>query len=243
MIKFKGRELPSGVIIREVENSILPSVTAKTIELPSRHGGLDFGRIYGMREVVVKIGIKAKSDQEVKQIVRQLASQLNSEKLEALELSDEPNIVYTARVTSDTKLSPLFGYGETEITFLCPNPFGQDKDEYVSDSFYSYKNEQLPEGTFNAYPVYTITIKADSSSFKLIHTTDDGEVTTITLVDNFVTGDIVIVDCEEGKITVNGSLANILTLDSDYFEFKVGNNRTDVEGEGDVVISYKKNWL
>jgi predicted phage tail component-like protein len=243
MIKFKGVNFPSGVIVREVENSVLPPVNPKTIEIPSRHGGLDFGRVFGMREINVTVGVKGSSLEEVRQIVRQLASQLNSNKLESLVLEDDPDVVYQARVTGETSLSPLYRYEETTITFLCPDPFGESAEEHVTIAVQSYKTETLGVGATETFPTFEATITADSTELTLTHLLDGVVKTTLKLVDNFLIGDVIVVDCGTGKITVNGSVRPILTLDSDFIVFDVGENRTEITGSASVVIKYKTKWL
>lgn len=242
MLLFKGEALPSGVIVREVENSVLPPVNPKTIEIPSRHGGLDFGRVYGMRQINVLIGVKAKSEQEVRTIVRELAKLLDSEKLESLILLDEPDVEYQARVTGETALSPLYRYEEATITFLCPDPFPSNKTSEIVNLKTTGTTNVNVLGSADTYPIFTININASSTTFTITNVIRN-DITTLTLFDNFVNGDKVIVDCSSGKITVNGSVRNLLTLDTDFIALSSGTNTLGFTGSGTVSMEYKDKWL
>lgn len=242
MLTFKGSSLPSGVIVREVENTVLPPVNPKTIEIAGRHGGLDFGRTYGMREINVLIGVKGGSLEEVRSIVRQLAKQLNSENLESLILLDEPDVEYKARITGETSLKPLYRYEETTITFLCPNPFPNDLAlETVNLSSSGVTNVDVL-GSAETYPTFTINVTANTGAFT-INNVVNNVITTLTVVDNFVNGDVVIIDCDTGEIKVNGSTRNLLTLDTDFIELSSGINVLDYNGSGTVQMDYHNKWL
>jgi predicted phage tail component-like protein len=240
MLTFKGSEFPKGVIVREVENTVLPPVTTKTIEIPSRHGGLDFGRVYGMREITVTIGVRGKDEMELRSIVRQLAKQLDSKDLEPLVLPDEPDKEYYARVSGDTALSPLYKYEEASIVFLCPNPFPNSiTSKKVTISSSSNVNVL---GTATTYPTFTINVNASATSLTITNVIAN-VITSLTLVDNFVNGDVIKVNCDTGEITVNGSSRNILTLDTDFIELENGTNVLSFTGAGTCSMTYKDMWL
>lgn len=242
MLTFKGLSLPSGVIVREVENTVLPPVNPKTIEIAGRHGGLDFGRTYGMRQINVLIGVKGDSLEEVRSIVRQLAKQLNSENLESLILLDEPDVEYQARVTGESSLKPLYRYEETTIQFLCPDPFPNDLTKETVNLNGTGTTNVNVLGTAETYPTFTINVTASVGSFTITNVVNN-VITTLTVNDNFVNGDVVKIDCESGEITVNGSIRNLLTLDTDFIELSSGTNTLDFTGSGTVQMDYSNKWL
>ncbi|MED4840393.1 phage tail family protein [Weizmannia sp. CD-2023] len=127
MFTFKG-ETSTSYEVREktVKHTVLPPVSTKTLELPFHDGVLDFGRVYGSRTIEVTIGIKGISYGDLRSKVRRVAKWLDSETLQPLIFSDEPNIQYMARVSDDTSLDQLLYYGETTLKFFVPNPFGED---------------------------------------------------------------------------------------------------------------------
>lgn len=242
MLTFKGLSLPNGVIVREVENTVLPPVNPKTIEIAGRHGGLDFGRVYGMRQIVATIGIKGKSLQEVRSIVRELAKLLDSDKLESLILLDEPDVEYKARVTGESSLKPLYRYEEASITFLCPDPFPNDLALQTVNLNTTGTTNVNVLGSAETYPTFTITMNGNGNTFTITNVVSNVS-TSLTLFDNFVNGDVVIVDCSTGKITVNGSVRNILTLDTDFITLGSGSNVLDFTGSGTVKMDYANKWL
>lgn len=240
MLKFKGKPFPEGVVVRNVENSVLPPVTTNTMEIPARHGGLDFGRVFGMREITVTVGIKGKTDEDVRSIVRELASQLNSKDLQPLVLPDETDKQYMARVSADTALTPAYRYEEASITFLCPDPLAYSINNSNTNLNANASTNVNVSGTYNTFPTFTCNVISNTGTLSITNVTTNE---TITLVDSFVNGDEVIVDCSIGKVTVNGSLANIVTLDSDFPELVEGSNEISTSGSAEFAVTYKNAWL
>lgn len=238
MFTFKGITSDAqGVREREVRHSILPSVNVKTLDLPSRHGGLDLGRVYGMREIEVEIGLKSDSYSNMRNKVRQIAKWLNSETLQPLIFSDEPNIKYMARVSGDTNLEPLFNYEETTLKFLVPFPFGEDVNattvSLASGTPINYT------GTQETYPTFNVTTTVARSDFEISNGTDK-----VKIVTSLPIGSAVVIDCSTGKVTLNGStIQQTITIDSDFFALKEGSNTLTFSTGATVNVVYRRVWL
>lgn len=239
MITFKGKTSKEmGVIIREVEHSILPGTDPKTVTLESRHGALDFGRVFNVRTIDVTMGITGKTLEEVRDKARQVASWLDSEQLEPLIDSFEPTKQYFARVDGETAVKPEHLYEEFTVSFLIPNPFASSIALSTHNLVTNGTTNVNVNGTFKVKPIVTINVTGTASSLSITNGTDN-----LILVDSFVSGDVVVIDCDTGKITVNGSLANILTLDSDFISLSPGTNKLTTSSGGTFKVQYNALWL
>lgn len=238
MFTFKGITSDAqGVREKQVKHSILPSVNVKTLDLPSMHGGLDLGRTYGMREIEVEIGIKSDSYANMRSKVRQIAKWLNSETLQPLIFSDEPNVQYMARLSGDTNLEPLYNYEETTLKFLVPTPFGEDVTNttttLTSGTPINYT------GTHETYPTFNITTTVARSDFEISNGTNK-----VKIVTSLPIGSSVVINCKTGKVTLNGStIQQTITLDSDFFALKEGSNTLTFSTGATVNVVYKRVWL
>jgi predicted phage tail component-like protein len=244
MFIFKGLSSDSqGLKEKQPHHSILPPIEARTLDLPLVHGGIDYGRRYGMREIEVQVSIKSNSYTNLRTKIRQIAKWLNSENLERLSFSDEPDKYYMARVVDSTVLDDLYLYEETTLKFLCPSPFAFSLTEATGSLTKGGTLQHTMLGTIDTYPVFTITFTAATSSYT-ISSTVGTQSYLIELKDNFIIGDVVKVDCGTGKITVNGSTRqNILTLDSDLIVLKEGVNYIWSGNQANVSYAYKQRWL
>lgn len=240
MFNFKGLTCDSqGLKERNPIHTILPPIEAKTIELPSMHGGFDFGRRYGMREIEIEVYLTSTSYENMRTKVRDIAKWLNSSKLEKLYFSDEPDKYYMARLVDSSVLDELYLYGETTLKFLCPMPFAISNTNATGTLTSGGTKQVTLQGSIESYPIFTITFTASKSSYSI----SCGDYL-IDLADNFAIGDVVVVNCETGKITVNGSTRqNILTLVSDLIVFKDGANDVTCDSGANVTYSYKQRWL
>ncbi|MCY8048443.1 phage tail family protein [Bacillus haynesii] len=247
MFTFKGEtSKDNGLIVREVASAILPTVNEKTVEIPSRHGGLDYGRTYGMRQIDFTVGIKGESDEDLRLKMRRLAKWLNSRTLQPLVLSDEPDKQYMARVTGDTNLSPLFRYEEATVSFLVPDPFAED---IQSTAVTIPGGETTPinvAGTAETFPVFTVTMDAAAEYFEISRSSEEepDDDLLVKVVTVLTPGDVLVIDCTDGKITLNGTLVQTtMTLDSDFIYLTEGENRLTCSPGGTVEVKYKNKWL
>lgn len=244
MFIFKGVTSESkGLKERQPYHSILPPIESRVQTISSMHGGIDYGRRYGPREIEIEVSVKGSSYSDIRDKVRSIAQWLNSPKLEKLSFSDEPDKYYMARIVDASVLDDLYLYEETTLKFLCPSPFAFSNEDATGPLTKNGTTHHVLKGTFDAYPTFTMTFTTNTPSYTISSNVGDEEYL-IELVDNFKTGDVVKVECETGKITVNGEeRQNILTLTSDLVVFKEGTNYVWSGGQADTTYSYKQRWL
>jgi predicted phage tail component-like protein len=111
------------VLVRNIRRDILPPIQSRMIKLSGRHGAYYFGRTYEERSIAVDVVLSGVSHQSLRDRVRSLASWLNSDDVQQLIITDEPDKYYKAVVFGKTDLEQLVAEGEGTIFFLCPDPF------------------------------------------------------------------------------------------------------------------------
>lgn len=234
---YKGETSPSFLKVMKVTRSILPPSEVKMLTVEGASGSYFVKKRNGVGKIEVEVAIVGDSPKNLRQNVRILAGFLDAEKPEPLVFADEPDLTDFGIVDGDTDVDEIFRVGTGTITFLCPKPYSQGlKKEFNVQ----HKTPFTVGGTAETFPVFKLTFTAAASYVKL----KNGEEF-VELRDSFTTGDVVVVDTQTGKITVNGSLSpTILTLDSDFFSLKPGTNSLEITTDGTVTVSmnYNEMW-
>lgn len=238
MITLNGVRSDSfnGLIVREVIERVLPPVNQKAFKTNGMDGLRDFGYTLEAKEITVQFGIHYPSLTEGKSMVREISGWLFNEDLVPLIMDYEPDIEYMVRVVDAGQLSGEHHYEEFEVTFNIPSGLGTSISPHESLLNVGSNNIQVL-GTYKTYPIYTFNVNTNVSSLEV----SNGE-SKVKVVDNFVIGDEVIIDCVVGKVTVNGSVVPITTLTSDFFPLKPGSNTLTVTG-GQATVSHHSKWL
>lgn len=74
--------------------------------------------------------------------------------------------------------------------------------------------------TYKTYPKFTVTFKQTAANFKIQLGSDY-----VYVINSFVTGDVLVIDCDKAQVTLNGlNKMNILDVSSKFFPFVVGSN-------------------
>lgn len=96
------------------------------------------------------------------------------------------------------------------------------------------------QGTAEAYPVFTITFAASVDNFRI---TDGDEY--IQVIHNFQPNDVLVVDCENQVVRLNGaSIMESIDLDSDFFSVENGDViGIDPAGVATVDVAFTERWL
>lgn len=239
MFSFKGITADSkGLIVMNVTESILPPVESKLIKVTNRHGAYQSGFQFDTKEIQVDYFVKGTSLTDIRQKMRAIGEWLFSTNEEELFFNDETNKKYKARVVGNTEIEQTHYHSQGTITFECSSPFATG----------SLKSQSITSGTaftvtgnFKTKPKLTFTFSATSTEIKFTLGADY-----IRLIDNFAIGDVVIVDCETGKVTVNNQVRmNILDLNSHFYDLNVGSNTISIAplSKGTLNLQYTEKFL
>jgi len=146
--------------ILDVRRPILPPIEDVTEQIGGRHGLIDFGQKIGARIIEVDIMLHSTSIEEFRKQVDRVASFIFSSEVRELQFSDEPNIIYYARLTGETNLEQLVSWGTTTLTFVCFDPYKYDAEETIYSKTEVCNNDLIPIENLSdstLFPEITIT--------------------------------------------------------------------------------------
>nr|WP_286119292.1 distal tail protein Dit [Thermoactinomyces sp. DSM 45891] len=165
--KFAGKHSSEfHILVTNISRSILPPLTEKTVNVPSRAGGYFFGTEIGMREFQVDITISGKTDTEMMEKFREIGVWLRSDEEQELIFDVEPTKTYFAYLTGSTDLQTVGTTGFSTLRFLCPDPYSYGP-LIESPVITSSPVEVKVEGKEKTYPVIVANFKENSTYFSL----------------------------------------------------------------------------
>lgn len=171
MIKFNGKDIPSFVIVQNINQSVLPSISQKTTKVNGRAGEIDFGNEIGARIIEVELTVVGSNLVDLRGKVRQLASWLYYEEAKELIFSEESDKYYLAKFTGDSDLEEIVRIGQGSIQFYCSDPHA-----YSTNVKTVQLDTSLPEnpaiidnlGGAMAFPKMSFTFTQATTDFTII---------------------------------------------------------------------------
>ncbi|WP_169312818.1 distal tail protein Dit [Thermaerobacter marianensis] len=145
--------------VTDVRRSILPPVTARTLDTPGRPGVYYQGFDYGAREIQVDIILAESTLESLRSRVRNLAAWLRPDDTpRPLVFDDEPELTWYAVLSGDTNLEEIVTVGRGTLTFLCPEPYaiGPERVLTIADGA-----TVTAQGTADTYPIIRATVQRD----------------------------------------------------------------------------------
>lgn len=163
---FGGVDLKGhGLYLTQRTMPALPRTRERTLDIPGRHGKLDFGVEFAERVISLPCVIRAQTDEEFVAKVRTLAGLFDPTKgVRRLVLDEEPDKFYMARYAGQLSINQVLQWGEFELPMACYDPFA-----YGTERIYEAVVETQPQeltvinaGTAPMAPV--IIIKNESTT-------------------------------------------------------------------------------
>ena len=241
---FKGVPLPSYVKITNIGTNVLPPFSLSTALIDDVEGSRFLRKREESKVFSFSYLIQAETPEDLKVKIREFASFLSSEKPEPLVLDIESDKTYLVMLTGDTEIDQTYtvGTGEFEFVAFDPYAYGEEKTvELMSGGTLLVDNPS----TAPSYPIVTATAIIDNAQFrisrgdKVIEEYDP----VVRLNDAFKIGDTIVINMEEGKVTVNGALKMpIIQLDSDFFHLSPGPNWVNCVTGYTVTMTYTERW-
>lgn len=215
-LTFKGVSLPTYVRVLKVTRSILPPSHVKLLEIDSRIGAYFVKKKHGFRQIEVEVAVIGSSASDLRNKVRSLAEYLDSDKPEPLICSDEPALTDFAILDGETDLEEIIRFGTGTLVFLCPQPYSQGAARNATGASITYN------GTAPCFPKLSVTFTSSVTHFEITKSST-GEKLRVN--GNMGTTSTLIIDCNTGKVTINGVLnQQALSFDSDFFALTKGTN-------------------
>lgn len=201
----------------------------KTVELrPQIEGGMTC-------KVKLVLDARAKLDVRATSALRHKLNALLSVKEGLLVLPEEEGLEYRGvSVTDANPWDELFDGGSTVITFQCADGIAYG-DERVSGV-----TELDVNGTAATYPVFEM-IAAEGDSVMVL---DLDAERFVNVVSTFEGGELVVIDCEQETVTIDGENADAsVGFYSDFFSLRPGANNLEFAGCTSHTMRYRERWL
>lgn len=234
MLKYKGIDSKGQVRVLEVSRALLPSSVVQTMDIEGKAGSYFLRKTHGVRSIEVEMAILGDSPEDLMDRAEQVADWLDSEKPEPLVFEDEPEKTYFAIVDGAVDLDEQLKNGFFSVSFLCPDPYayGVEKQHNLNEG----QNVVNYQGTAPVYPTIETTFSVAKNDFIISNGEDKVEIEF-----PFEAGTVLELDFHTGKVLVNGSLnLPIMTLDSDFFPLKKGDNTITVSSNS--LVTYKERF-
>lgn len=127
------------------EESLIPSSSLKTVDIPGGDGTYYFGMNYTQRPINLNIAYDSLTQEQI----NQLTSLFGTKKIVPLIFDEEPYKVYNVKVSGEPRLTYLcfdennrrIYKGEGSIPLTCYSPFARSRYKYREQ----YTNENIPE--------------------------------------------------------------------------------------------------
>lgn len=231
-----------GLEIIDVQGrSILPGVVSKNFTVPAMHGQHYFGFRFDKRELDVTVLLDSNSLTNFRDNNRDLATWLNPlNGISDLIFDDEPTKKYKAVVTNTQDWNQTRNWGTSEIRFICPDPFAYSttpKNQSSSAGTFVVNNAGIVETS----PKFTFTLTSSAAQLKI-----EINGLFVNLITNLAINDVVVVDCETGLITKNGTdIRNTMDIMSDFPVLQPGNNTvnlTPATGKN-TTVQFTERWI
>ena len=186
----------------------------------------------------VKIRLIEESDLALTELKRYVAGKLYSDKPEKLILYDDPTRYDIAKLDGMPDFEKLWTTGSTELNFI--NYSGISYSSELKSPNISTDTSLSIGGTRKTKPKITVLFSGVAASYKVTNMTT-GKHVEIT-GQNFVAGNVLVVDCEKQVATLNGNpIMPKVTLLSDFFALQPGINLINSTKPG--TIEYQEAWL
>lgn len=247
-INFNGVDIPKWVKVQAVNTTVLPDLNHSFKQVAGGRGLRETGTTFGAKKIDIEFKIVVPTGTSLLQLQRDLAVWIkgNDFKLSPLIISDEPDLVYMAKIMDSVSISDNMFTGEGTLSFIVPS--GIATHRLIKYGAFDYNQKELTvyyQGTAETYPTIKFTadvrIYNDYIEFKHLESGDSLKLWNIILN----AGDTLEIDCNKKLVKLNGQLAmDMLGLESDWLKFEHRGINTIYCGMyGQMECSYKENWL
>lgn len=232
---FNGLRLNDYMIVKSIKESIMPSISNNTKDIPLKRGSKYINKKLDSKIIQVDFEIQANSFTARESLLDTINNKLYTEEEEVLKLRG--NRYYYASLDGSTDLNNLVTNGEGSMTFLATDPikFGQSKSINLSGT-----TTINVAGTYKTdiYLTYNFT---NATSYIIFTDLPSGKY--VRIDHDFKEGDVLIIDFKDKwKARKNGNvIAEDIYITSDFFQLKKGNNRLNTTTP--CTLDYIERWL
>ena len=195
-----------GLTVLDVQKPVIPGQSVKTIDIAKRSGAIQSSKKFIKNPLVVRCVLIGSSTADLVTKLEALPGYLYYDTDKALSFDDQTDRAWQAQFVDTVIVRRTYRYVYLDLVFTCNDPFAYDNTATtdsqtitVKDTTYNVTNG----GHDYAFPEITIT-------FNQVQT--HVYIKSNTVVDNrfdiskaFASGDVLVVDCKNGTVKLNGS--------------------------------------
>ena len=235
---FNNIDFTSLIKVEQIRRSVLPPQIINSYKIPGKIGN-KFSKVdMGTALIEVDIRLIEKTRMNVQDKARELAGLLHATEPKELHLRDEPTRYNLAILSDSTNLEKFLFTGFTTLNFLCVDPLAYSKEKNMIELGPS--TTILNSGTYEASGIITVYINSSVSYLEAL-LLESGEK--VYIGENFVAGEIVIIDLENELVKKNDNLImNKVHVISDFFKLPVGEFTINLSS-GTGILEFRKAWL
>lgn len=251
---FNGVNLDNitGIVITNRNVHPIPVKQLATNNLANADGAKLVSANYSAREIVIE-GVIAATSRSLMEVTRDTLLTYLSPAEQILELDQAGDRrQYTATVSNIIFTDAVGGYITFTITFVCSDPFGYavKVTEPSLAGAITTPNAQKTFtilGGYNVLPLITVTLNSvTGATSKQLTITNAKTGAAITIARTFANGDIIVIDCFNKTVKVNGTAVNysgkFLSFQPTTTEL-LNYDDTFATRSVTLLFSYKQRWL
>lgn len=241
-MRFNGADIKSVHHAISINKEIPPGMPERDLRtIKRRRGELLTGYDLQQAEYTVRVNIAGKNKRIAWEARAALAAWATSsgEKAAMLEPTHWPGVAYDAIAKEVQPPEFKFGFGVIEITFVIPEPVAHDMIPSIAKGTNGATLDV--GGSWACEPVITYT--AAEASDGLVIQADGAKL--ISIKDAIAAGDVVVIDTQEGGLTINGEHAEkrIIYTDTDWeLPFAPGIHKLTASASGAVEARWYNRW-
>lgn len=243
-----------GLTVIDVIKPIMPKQKETVSDIPGRNGLLQMSKKFTSNEITVKCLLEGTSYSNLVTKLQALSVYLYSDEDKVLTFDDEVDRYWNAQHIDTVTIKKTYRYCIMDLVFTCNDPFGYAVTETTDSQTITSnptKYNVTNSGSYYVFPVFTITFNANQSHIFVENTGISDNRFDISKT--FVISDVLIVDCKNGTITLNGTyspagfgdggegIADWVMLSTGVNEIQVGTD--DVTINATVAMAFNKIYL
>jgi predicted phage tail component-like protein len=228
-----------GVTMKSKNRQLQPLANDSYLQIPGRQGSYLYPRELADRVILLDCGIVQDTLENLRIKLRAISAWLYTANRASLSFDDEPGISYQAKLDVATDLTQLYTMGTFTLSFLAePLAYGtQQTASFIADAV-----TVTNTGTFTSLPIFDATFTAAATEWKAILGSSY-----VRVVNAFAIGNTLEVDCNTGKVFINGVQAMQLLdwQNTIFFALAVGSNTMTITPAGvcTATVKWTPRWL
>lgn len=234
--------------IRDIKRGLFAPRQIKTQDIDGMDGSYFVRARSQSRPIEFVVTLTGETKSELRDQADLLADILLTERPVPIQITDEPDMTYFGIVADDGAFDELAKLGFATINILCPDPYKYGPERVVTfDStgtatvVFAGNSTTTARATGRSNPVFEATFTSAQSNFEIWNDTT-GEF--VRIIWNFAIGDVLVVDCENNLIKINGVIQKqSMTYTSVFIDVNHGDTiRLNPTSVANVDMTFKPRW-